>query len=91
MRTKLWNALLAVAAAATILSCGEGPFGPRNLPGPVTPRFTSTAASLPDVRFSEIHYDNSRTDANEWIEVSGPAGTDLTGWQIVRSRRTRSA
>ena len=34
-------------------------------------------------RFSEIHYDNAGTDAGESIEVAGPAGTDLTGWQIV--------
>ena len=35
------------------------------------------------VRFSEIHYDNTGTDAGEAIEVAGPAGTDLTGWQIA--------
>jgi DNA/RNA endonuclease G (NUC1) len=41
------------------------------------------AAALPSVRISEIHYDNTGTDAGEAIEVSGPAGTDLTGWQLV--------
>lgn len=35
------------------------------------------------VRISEIHYDNTGTDAGEAIEVSAPAGTDLTGWSIV--------
>ena len=40
-------------------------------------------SALPDVRISEIHYDNTGTDAGERIEVSGPAGTDLTGWSIV--------
>lgn len=35
------------------------------------------------VRFSEIHYDNTGTDVGEAIEVSGPAGTDLTGWSVV--------
>ncbi len=35
------------------------------------------------IRISEIHYDNVSTDAGEAIEVSAPAGTDLTGWQIV--------
>ncbi|HMG18685.1 MAG TPA: lamin tail domain-containing protein, partial [Gemmatimonadales bacterium] len=39
--------------------------------------------TLPAVRISEIHYDNTGTDADEAIEVSGPAGTDLTGWTIV--------
>ena len=40
-------------------------------------------AAAPSVRFSEIHYDNSGTDANEAIEIEGPAGTDLTGWSVV--------
>ena len=42
-----------------------------------------SAASGPAVRISEIHYDNTGTDAGEAIEVSGPAGTDLTGWKLV--------
>ncbi len=41
------------------------------------------APTLPNVRFSEIHYDNSGTDVGEAIEIEGPAGTDLTGWSIV--------
>src|SRR5262249_47651673 len=40
-------------------------------------------APLPDVRFSELHYDNAGTDVNEAIEIEGPAGTDLTGWSVV--------
>ncbi|MEN3614482.1 ExeM/NucH family extracellular endonuclease [Plantactinospora sp. ZYX-F-223] len=32
---------------------------------------------------SEIHYDNVGTDTGEAIEVEAPAGTDLTGWQLV--------
>lgn len=43
----------------------------------------ATPPTLPDVRFTEIHYDNFGTDANERIEIEGPAGTDLTGWSIV--------
>jgi DNA/RNA endonuclease G (NUC1) len=35
------------------------------------------------VRISEFHYDNAGTDAGEAIEVSAPAGTDLTGWSLV--------
>jgi DNA/RNA endonuclease G (NUC1) len=35
------------------------------------------------VRISEIHYDNTGTDVGEAIEVSAPAGTDLTGWTVV--------
>jgi Secretion system C-terminal sorting domain len=33
--------------------------------------------------FSEFHYDNSGTDANERIEITGLAGTNLTGYSIV--------
>jgi predicted extracellular nuclease len=32
---------------------------------------------------SEIHYDNAGADVGEFVEVAGPAGTDLTGWSIV--------
>ncbi|HEU4780239.1 MAG TPA: Ig-like domain-containing protein, partial [Steroidobacteraceae bacterium] len=43
----------------------------------------SSFAASQTVRISEIHYDNASTDTGEAIEVSAPAGTDLTGWQIV--------
>ena len=33
---------------------------------------------------NEIHYDNTGTDTREAIEIAGPAGTNLTGWSIVR-------
>lgn len=32
---------------------------------------------------SEVHYDNAGTDTGEAIEVSGPAGTDVSGWSLV--------
>jgi DNA/RNA endonuclease G (NUC1) len=35
------------------------------------------------VRISEIHYDNTGSDRDEAIEVSAPAGTDLTGWSLL--------
>ena len=40
-------------------------------------------AAPPSVRIAEVHYDNTGTDSGEAIEVSGPAGTNLTGWTIV--------
>lgn len=40
-------------------------------------------APVPDIRFSEIHYDNAGTDAGEKIEIEGPVGTTLSGWSIV--------
>ena len=32
---------------------------------------------------NEVHYDNRGTDADEAVEVAGPAGTDLKGWKLV--------
>ena len=33
---------------------------------------------------NEIHYDNDGIDTGEAIEIAAPAGTDLTGWSLVR-------
>ena len=43
----------------------------------------SEPATLPSVRFTEIHYDNTSDDFGEALEIEGPAGTDLTGWKVV--------
>jgi len=43
----------------------------------------SLLAVAQGVRFSELHYDNAGTDTGETIEVSGPAGLDITGWRVV--------
>ena len=32
---------------------------------------------------NEFHYDNAGTDSGEFIEIAGPAGTDLTDWTVV--------
>jgi predicted extracellular nuclease len=42
-----------------------------------------TARAQTAVFINEIHYDNSGTDAGEAIEIAGPAGTDLSGWDLV--------
>ena len=39
--------------------------------------------TIPETRFSELHYDNTGADANEAIEIEGPAGTSVEGWSIV--------
>ena len=31
---------------------------------------------------NEIHYDNAGTDQNEFFEIMGEAGFDLSGWQV---------
>ncbi len=70
-----------VAFAIALASCSEN--------GLVSPGASShsqavsfAAAAMPSVRISEIHYDNVGGDVGESIEVSGPAGTDVTGWKI---------
>lgn len=35
------------------------------------------------VFINEFHYDNASTDVNEFIEIAGPAGTNLAGWSVV--------
>jgi predicted extracellular nuclease len=32
---------------------------------------------------NELHYDNDGIDTGEFIEIAGPAGTDLSGWSLV--------
>ena len=48
---------------------------------PVMPAFSQDPAT---VFFNELHYDNDGTDTGEAVEIAGPAGTDLTGWSVVR-------
>ncbi|MEW8268499.1 MAG: endonuclease/exonuclease/phosphatase family protein [Candidatus Thiodiazotropha sp.] len=43
----------------------------------------TTALSDTPVFINEIHYDNTGTDVNEFVEIAGPVGTDLNGWQLV--------
>ena len=39
--------------------------------------------SAQSVFLNEIHYDNDGGDTGEAVEIAGPAGTDLTGWNVV--------
>jgi DNA/RNA endonuclease G (NUC1) len=74
-------ALLALALAAG--SCSDnGVLGPAR-PSPTEPSFDVTATAAPEVRISEIHYDNKSTDVGERVEISGPTGMDVTGWRVV--------
>ena len=43
----------------------------------------SRAQSSPAVFINEFHYDNTGTDVGEFVEIAGPAGTNLTGYSIV--------
>jgi len=73
--------LLGVVLAFAFVSCNPGDgLAPQ---GPHLPGIQADVTALPSVRISEIHYDNVGTDAGEAIEVSGPAGMDVTGWTVV--------
>jgi len=76
-------AAVGVGLFATLTSCVADASVSR-----VTSPITSSSAgrarlTIPGIRISEIHYDNGGTDINEAVEVSGPAGTNLSGWSIV--------
>ena len=79
MRSRIRSVAIA-ALAFVFVSCAES-----SITGPEVQGIHRVAATteLPGVRFSEVHYDNVGTDAGEAIEISGPSGTDLTGWKIV--------
>lgn len=53
----------------------------------LVPLAAAPAAAVPGTESSvfvnELHYDNASIDAGEFIEVAGPAGTDLAGWSVV--------
>lgn len=79
MRLRMRTA--AVVALAMIAGCTESTTTPAAKRAAMLLRATALAA--PPVRISEIHYDNASTDVGEAIEISGPAGTDVTGWSLV--------
>src|SRR5215468_4578371 len=66
---------LSVAAVFAAAACGVEPGAGLGV--------TRQAVTAPTVRISELHYDNVGTDTGEAVEVSGPAGMDVTGWSVV--------
>lgn len=49
---------------------------------PVVLLFSGAAQALP-VFINEIHYDNRGADTGEGVELTGVAGLDLSGWQLL--------
>lgn len=45
--------------------------------------FSASAIAANAVFLNEIHYDNVGGDANEGVEIGGPSGLDLSGWQLL--------
>ena len=76
-----------------VAACGGGGGGGDSTPTPTpaptpapTPEPTPEPTPAPDsepVWINEFHYDNAGTDANEFIEIAGVAGTDLNGYTLV--------
>ena len=84
MKSSTTRAARLAALALALVACNSD-----RLIAPAAPAAGSTAAlsvgpAGPVIRISEFHYDNTGTDTGERIEISGPGGYDLTGWQIVR-------
>jgi len=81
MRLRALASALAIGATALLgISCSiDAPTAPQA----ASVRASSASLALPAVRIAEFHYDNVSTDAGEAIEISGPVGASLEGWQIV--------
>jgi DNA/RNA endonuclease G (NUC1) len=83
MRIRTWSAAL-IALALVGSSCSENDLaGPAKLRVRAVASVSSGGPVLPAVRISEFHYDNVGVDSAERVEISGPAGTNLAGWQLV--------
>ena len=50
-----------------------------------------TGVPLPVIWINEFHYDNTGTDAGEFVEVAGTAGLNLSGYTIVLYNGTGGA
>lgn len=61
--------------------CGQGPICSAEDTVATTGGCTADAGEHP-VFINELHYDNSSTDVGEFVEIAGPAGTDLSAYSI---------
>ena len=68
--------------AITVTATSDGVTKSAEPPPAVT--VTPAGTIVPSTTFvSEIHYDNTGTDAGEAIEIEGDAGSSLDGWSLV--------
>ena len=65
------------------LSAPQGGATIANATGTGTITNDDAAPPVANVWINEINYDPPSTDTNEYIEIAGLAGTDLTGWTLV--------
>ena len=82
MRHRIHSAATTLLAALALAACTA-----RDVLAPVATTTAThrdvSAAAVPSLYISEIHYDNVGTDAGEAVEINGPAGADVTGWTVV--------
>ena len=83
MLTRIRSGCAALVTLALSFACARPDAVAPVAPPTPTARFDVSVAALPAVYLSEIHYDNTGTDADERIEINGPAGMNVTGWQII--------
>ena len=74
-RRRLLIVVVALALTFLLFNVASRRYVASMAPAPV-PGSSST------VFINEFHYDNTGTDTGEFIEVAGPAGTNLAGWRI---------
>jgi DNA/RNA endonuclease G (NUC1) len=72
---------LLVAIVAGCTPVADRVVAPEGIRGPTAAEVA--AAAPPPVYIAEVHYDDASADEGEAVEVSAPAGTDLTGWTIA--------
>jgi DNA/RNA endonuclease G (NUC1) len=85
MRLRIVSGALT-ALSLIVLACSENAVtGPDTgmQPELLAPRYAVAPPAVPDIRFSELHYDNGGTDAGEAIEISGTAGASVNGWKVI--------
>lgn len=83
-RSKNANAGNAPESSSNIEKCAGPELRRRSavLLGSVALALATSHAQAANVWINEIHYDNSGTDVNEGVEIAGPAGQSVDGWQL---------
>ncbi len=83
MRAMLGRVFSTSLSLTLLASCTDNGVAPTGSSEPHRLQASHAAVAPPSIRISEIHYDNAGTDAGEAIEVSAPAGTDLSGYSLL--------
>ena len=78
--TAIITGLAAGTYTATVTDAGSGN---TSISTVVMDNCVPTICPQTIVFINEFHYDNAGTDAGEFIEVAGTAGTNLTGYDLV--------